>query len=1036
MEQIYYTQCPTGYGLGSSGGLQAKRRTPGYPASGDFRHLGLRAFLPGTTTLAPPALRYGRDGAIAEVAWLTPRAQEYETERGPWGRPGGLFAHGLRLTPEELAALANWPAGLHDRPSWRRSDPEPTRGRPPEPLALGPSDLFLPPRFAAVAPLAAGLDAGRLARLLSALAAAAREGRTLFLIDEADRLPGLVALLTFAFPEALRAELTFSTYHDRPEELPGFRLQGTVPAARPDRGALTALGVVADLGAGTIEPRTKPARWAMALAVWLSRPRPPHEAAWDAAARAARGLNRLEPPEGLWSDTRLDELFGIRPAARTGRVDEASVDPPPARRPGDREPRGKATPWARLVETHGLGVIAGPLRRAVGVGLATVRDDRWFRTEVVDPAWAAVPLRFRLVGRRRLRWDELFFRLRDLVLIVASGDVVAFRPDWERAIAAALRDLERIPLGLHPLSVADPPTSPLGKGGCRGVGDGGDAIQTSAAVGGPSGESAPTPEPIAVAAPVPVPERAGPGSAIGPRPGDGPAVAVGIDLGTTYSLVASLDRQGRPVTVANARGDLLTPSVVLFEDDEVVVGADAVAASALEPGRIAECVKRDMGGKAYRKPINGEWLPPEVISSLILRQLRVDAEQTLGPIRHAVITVPAYFDEPRRRATADSGRLAGLEVLDILNEPTAAALAYGAKLGLLDADGTLRDQRTLTVLVYDLGGGTFDVTIVAIQGPSFRAIATDGDVFLGGKDWDEALVDLAAEDFRRRFREDPRTNPQSLQDLFLAAEACKKTLSGRPKATLVVRHLGLRHKVEVTREGFEEATLALLGRTRTTTEIVALQAGLSWSEIDVVLLVGGSTRMPMVARMLRDLTGKTPDQTASADEAVAHGAALYADLLLRKREPGDRPARFSITNVNAHSLGLASIDPATRRRVNQVLIPKNTPLPHAVSQRFQTLKPGQRSVRIRVLEGESERPEACTQVGDCILRGLPPDLPAGWPVEVCYAYEANGRLRVTGRLVDHDARVQTEFERRDLLSDEEFTLWVECLAAAEGRDPG
>jgi molecular chaperone DnaK len=507
-----------------------------------------------------------------------------------------------------------------------------------------------------------------------------------------------------------------------------------------------------------------------------------------------------------------------------------------------------------------------------------------------------------------------------------------------------------------------------------------------------------------------------------------PVPAVGIDLGTTFSVVAFLDPQGRPTSIVNANGDVLTPSVVLFDDDGVVVGKEAVAAAAIEPDRVADCIKRDMGTRAYRKAIKGEFMPPEVISSMILRQLRSDAERRLGPFTKAVITVPAYFDEPRRRATADAGRLAGLDVLDIVNEPTAAALAYAYQLGLFDRQGTWRDDKPFKALVYDLGGGTFDITVVELKAGSFRALATDGDVFLGGKDWDAKLVAIAAERFLQERGSDPRNDPASLQDLTLVAEAAKRTLSERARATMVVNHQGQRFKLDVTREQFEEATAALLERTRVTTEIVVLQAGLSWREIDRVLLVGGSTRMPMVVRMLQTLTGKTPDASLAADEAVAHGAALLAGLLLQKQKPGAPAPHFEVTNVSSHSLGLVAIDPETRRRLNRVLIPRNTPLPHSVTRRFRTSKPGQKSVKLTILEGESEIPSACTKIGVGIIRGLPPSLPPGSPVEVTYTYQANNRLRIVGKLVDHQAAVTTEFERVDDLSESEFAFWVERLS--------
>ena len=317
MEQIYYTQCPVGYGLGASNGFQVKRLSPGYPMSGDFRHLGMKAFPGGGRTLAPPVLRYRRDGEVAEVAWLTPRPNEYDTERGLWGRPGGHFAHGLRVGLDELALIRHWPAGLFDSSVWVRSDREPSRGRPPEPLEVTTGSMIRPPSFAEVAPMADSLEPIRLAMLLTALATVAREGRTLFVIDQPERLGPLVTLLTFGFPEKLRGELTFSTYHDRPEELPGFRISGTIAAARPNRPALTAQGIVADLGTGDFEPRIEPSPWATTLAGWLTRHDEVDEADWSSSD--ARAWSAKSPPEGesVWSDDWLGPLMAYPAALRS-----------------------------------------------------------------------------------------------------------------------------------------------------------------------------------------------------------------------------------------------------------------------------------------------------------------------------------------------------------------------------------------------------------------------------------------------------------------------------------------------------------------------------------------------------------------------------------------------------------------------------------------------------------------------------------------------------------------------------------------------
>ena len=499
-------------------------------------------------------------------------------------------------------------------------------------------------------------------------------------------------------------------------------------------------------------------------------------------------------------------------------------------------------------------------------------------------------------------------------------------------------------------------------------------------------------------------------------------------------MVAYVDSMGRPCSVPNAAGDVLTPSVVLFDPAGPIVGKEAVLASAMEPDKVVECVKREMGAKAFNRPINGEEIPPEVISSFILRSLKADAERKLGvPVTQAVITVPAFFDESRRRATMDAGKLAGLDVLDILNEPTAAAVAYGYQLNFLDPRGAAPTDKPLRVLVFDLGGGTFDVTIVEIQGTLFKALATDGDVYLGGKDWDARLIELACDRFITTHSQDPRTHPGSLQELSIAVEVAKKTLSERPRAKLVINHLGTRMMVEITREEFEEKTAALVARTRTTAEIVVRQAGLTWSDLDQILLVGGSTRMPMIDRMLQEMSGKPPSHAVSVDEAVAHGAALYADLILRERGVKAQSPHFAIKNVNSHSLGIVGTDSKTGYKRNRVLIPKNTQLPHSVSRYFRTLRKNQHSVAVRVVEGESPQPEECTQVGTCAITDLPPSLPQGSAVLVNYSYEANGRLRVTARLKDHPVGVTTEFHRNNSLPDTALEVWKEYVASEAER---
>jgi molecular chaperone DnaK len=503
---------------------------------------------------------------------------------------------------------------------------------------------------------------------------------------------------------------------------------------------------------------------------------------------------------------------------------------------------------------------------------------------------------------------------------------------------------------------------------------------------------------------------------------------VGIDLGTTYSVIAHLDSSGRPTTLVNNMGDMLTPSAVLIDQSDIVVGREAAKASVVEPHAYADCFKRDVGTAVFRRDVSGVQVPPEVLSGLVLEQLKRDAEQRLGPINQVVITVPAFFDEARRKATQDAGRLAGLDVLDIINEPTAAAVAYGYQHGFLNTEPSAdtTQAKALRVLVYDLGGGTFDVTILEIKGAQLRAIATDGDVQLGGKDFDERLVDYLAEQFLREHGADPRSDPQDAAQLWLDAQEVKHTLSQRSTANTVVFHAGVRSRVEVTREQFEEMTRDLLERTETTTSLVLKEAGLDWPEIDRVLLVGGSSRMPAVAEMLKRVTGKDVDRSASPDEAIAHGAALYAGMLMNRS--GDATvASCELVNVNSHSLGVVGVDTQTGERLNAILIPKNTALPYKALGTFSTAKPNQRSVKVSVLEGESHRPEECIALGDCVVRDLPPGLPKGSKVEVIYRYAANGRISVSARVPETRQSAHVEIKRDNTRELEDLGTWRERL---------
>jgi molecular chaperone DnaK len=499
-------------------------------------------------------------------------------------------------------------------------------------------------------------------------------------------------------------------------------------------------------------------------------------------------------------------------------------------------------------------------------------------------------------------------------------------------------------------------------------------------------------------------------------------IPVGIDLGTTFSVVSYVDSTGRPCTIPNAEGDLITPSVVLFDGSSTVVGKEAVKAAAMEPERIADFAKRDMGSAFYSKKVGGEFLPPEVIQSMILEKLKRDAELKLGPIRKVVVTVPAFFNEPRRKATQDAAQLAGLEILDIINEPTAAAIAFGHQIGFLDQKGSARQRET--ILVYDLGGGTFDVTLMEIEGTEFTAIATGGDVYLGGIDWDRRLAEHVATKFTEKFHGfDPRVDPAGMQRLLKEAEDAKRSLSVREQVNINFEHVGNGFRLPMTRAQFEEMTADLIERTRFTVRTVLREAGKTWKDITRLLLVGGSSRMPVVQRILEEESGMKVDRSLSPDEAVAHGAALYAAFLLARSSTSAEKPRMKVRNVSSHDLGVLSKDRATGRPVNSVIIPRNSALPITKGKRYRTARQGQKDILINVIEGGDSAGRNATPIGRCVINDLPPDLPAGSLVDVFFTYAENGRLTVEGRLPELNRKAVLTIERASGLNDAKLQEW-------------
>src|ERR1700744_893919 len=353
--------------------------------------------------------------------------------------------------------------------------------------------------------------------------------------------------------------------------------------------------------------------------------------------------------------------------------------------------------------------------------------------------------------------------------------------------------------------------------------------------------------------------------------------AVGIDLGTTFCAVAHIDAYGKPQIIPNSESERITPSVILFDGTNAIVGTLAKQNAVAEPEKIVDFVKREMGrSKAeFHREFNQRTYSAEELSALIIKKLKNDAQKYLGTeITDAVITVPAYFNDAERTATLHAGQLAGLNVLQIINEPTAAALAYG--LDKLDKDQT--------VFVFDLGGGTFDVTIMRIEDHHIRMIASNGDHRLGGKDWDDVIVNWVADEFDKIHGENPLLDLQSYQDLYNRALTAKIQLSSRTRTTIVHSYNGKSVKLDLTREEYENRCRHLLEKCKTICEIVMAEAGLQWTGIDRILLTGGMSRMPSVREMICQISNVPVADDVSPDEAVAVGAAVQAVLALLTEE--------------------------------------------------------------------------------------------------------------------------------------------------------
>jgi molecular chaperone DnaK len=512
-----------------------------------------------------------------------------------------------------------------------------------------------------------------------------------------------------------------------------------------------------------------------------------------------------------------------------------------------------------------------------------------------------------------------------------------------------------------------------------------------------------------------------------------PGHTVGIDLGTTFSTLAQLDPEGNPVPIANDEDEIETPSLILLaESGHVVVGPNRQRAAMEDPDHVVDRVKRYMGNIDFKKTFDGREITPEFLSALILKKLRQDAEKRIGKIGNAVITVPYYFNDARRKDTEDAGRIAGLNVIDIINEPTAATLTYAWSRGELGSTTSVQ-QRPHLALVYDLGGGTFDVTVVKYTPTHFQVLSTDGDVHLGGIDWNDRLVDHVAAEFKAKHGVDPRQSPATLQMLRHDTDQAKIALSKSPSTTITCRHEGKMLSLQITRDQFEEMTADLLQRTSDTAQLVLEQAEVTADKLDAVVLVGGSTLMPRVPQMLKELTGKEPFQGLSPHTAVAQGAAIHAAILEAKfrgesSELAERIRKLlrnvKQEDVNSHGLGVAARNPKTGKTVNHVMIPRNSKLPAEVKRTFVTSEDNQQRVNIKVIEGDAPDPSACSVLGNCRITGLPKGLPKGSPIEVIYAFDSSGRVRVRAHDKTGGKEAEIEIELRGGMNAEQLNSFT------------
>lgn len=494
--------------------------------------------------------------------------------------------------------------------------------------------------------------------------------------------------------------------------------------------------------------------------------------------------------------------------------------------------------------------------------------------------------------------------------------------------------------------------------------------------------------------------------------------AVGIDLGTTYSCLSYLNEHGEPVTLPNQEGELTTPSIVMFDGKDVIVGTEALRNAVLKPTHVVQNAKRYIGSNKTWTIDNKTYTPVD-IGALVLRKMLDAAAEQIGPITQAVITVPAQFSDWQRQATVEAGFQAGLKRVDIINEPVAAALCY-----VLGSEGLwfteLTDEQR--ILVYDLGGGTFDLSLVKYHKDEVKVLASTGDLKLGGIDWNEALSNAICDRFAREFGDDPRNDPESMQLLAMAVENTKRSLTVRPRAALTCSHGKHRKVYQIELPEFEKLTKTLLNRTISITRDLqkAYQFGLK--QTDTILTTGGSSRMPAIKKALNELGFRTLNTSLSPDQSISHGATYYAGMLLTNADFAKsilspkataKLQRIKQRSVNARALGILIRDTKKGTRIPHYLIPENTELPTSITQTFGTVVPNQRRVNLHIVESGTIADQQFVELGTCIVEDLPPNLPEQSFVEVTITYNEQARVEVTAKDVTSGKQAHTVIVRQE-----------------------